>query len=208
MVIEVKPIEEDYEILATRVFLKTLDIIGGLKKLVEYRTLTWLPSLARSAMVVVLREEFFKTDEEIAEEVGLTKQTVKNILRADPEAALQKLQSIDQFTEEERKSVPVHLAGGLAKRAYELIKYKGEEPQIALLYTSQTAQALEVPWAYAVLKALKGTDFPVTSPESLKEKLAGIVVKDRPMEEVIARISYPVANPAELLRKIREALEQ
>ncbi len=206
MVVEVKPIEEDYEILATRVFLKTLDIIGGLKKLVEYRTLTWLPSLARSAMVVVLREEFLKTDEEIAEEVGLTRQTVKNILRADPGAALQRLQTMDQFTEEERKSAPVHLAGGLAKRAYELIKYKGEEPRIALLYTSQTAQALEVPWAYAVLKALKGADFPVGSPQDLKDRLKGIVIKDRPAEEVVQRISYPVANPAELLSKIRGAL--
>ncbi len=206
MVIEVRPIEEDYEILATRVFLKTLDIIGGLKKLVEYRTLTWLPSLARSAIVVVLREEFFKTDEEIAAEVGLTKQTVRNILRADPEAALQKLQSMEEFTDEERKNVPVHLAGGLAKRAYELIKYKGEEPQIALLYTSQTAQALEVPWAYAVLKSLKGTDFPVLSPETLKAKLAGISIKGKPAEEVVYLISYPVSNPAELLKKIREVL--
>ena len=206
MVIEVKPMEEDYELLATRVFLKTLDIIGGLRKLVEYRTLTWLPSLARAAMVIVLREEFYRTDEEIAEMVGLTKQTVKNILRADPEAAVQKLQSIEEFTEEERRTAPVHLAGGLAKRAYELIKFKGEEPQIALVYTSHTAQALDIPWAYAVLKALKGTDFPVLSPETLKEKLSGIKIKDKPAEEVVNSLSYPISNPAELLKKIREAI--
>ncbi len=206
MVIEVKPMEEDYELLATRVFLKTLDIIGGLRKLVEYRTLTWLPSLARAAMVIVLREEFYRTDEEIAGIVGLTKQTVKNILRADPEAAVQKLKTIEEFTEEERKAAPVHLAGGLAKRAYELIKYKGEEPQIALVYTSHTAQALDIPWAYAVLKALKGTDFPVLSPEILKEKLAGIKIKDKPAEEVVDSLSYPISNPAELLKKIREAI--
>ena len=206
MVIEVKPMEEDYELLATRVFLKTLDIIGGLRKLVEYRTLTWLPSLARAAMVIVLREEFYRTDEEIAGIVGLTKQTVKNILRADPEAAVQKLKTIEEFTEEERKAAPVHLAGGLAKRAYELIKYKGEEPQIALVYTSHTAQALDIPWAYAVLKALKGTDFPVLSPETLKEKLSGIKIKDKPAEEVVNSLSYPISNPAELLKKIREAI--
>ncbi len=206
MVIEVKPIEEDYEMLATRVFLKTLDIIGGLRKLVEYRTLTWLPSLARSAMVVVLREEFYRTDEEIAEEVGLTKQTVKNILRADPEAAMRKLQAMEELTDEERRTAPVHLAGGLAKRAYELIKHRGEEPQIALLYTSHAARALDIPWAYAVLKALKGTDFPVVSAEVLRERLSGIKIKDKPVEEILPNLPYPISNPADLLKKMKEAL--
>ncbi|HIO42299.1 MAG TPA: bacterio-opsin activator, partial [Aquifex sp.] len=51
MVVEIKPVEQDIEHLVTRVFLKAIDIIGGLQKLAEYRTLTWLPSLARAAFV-------------------------------------------------------------------------------------------------------------------------------------------------------------
>jgi len=65
MVVEVKPVEVDAESLVTRVFLKAIDLLGGLQRLAEYRTLTWLPSLARAAFVVVLREEFMKTEEEI-----------------------------------------------------------------------------------------------------------------------------------------------
>ena len=73
MVVEIKPVEKDIEPLVTRVFLKSIDIVGGLQKLAEYRTLTWLPSLARAAFVIVLREEYLKTEDEIAQIVGITK---------------------------------------------------------------------------------------------------------------------------------------
>jgi probable regulatory domain len=82
--------EKDLEHLVSRVFFKSIDLLGGLNKLTEFRTLTWLPSLARSAYVIVLREEYLKTEEEIAEKVGLTKNTVRNILRADPTLAMEK----------------------------------------------------------------------------------------------------------------------
>jgi len=42
--------------LAERVFLEAVRSIGGLRKLTEYRNLTWLPSLAEAALVVVMRE--------------------------------------------------------------------------------------------------------------------------------------------------------
>jgi probable regulatory domain-containing protein len=78
--------------------------------LAEYRTLTWLPSLARAAFVIVLHEEYIKSESEIAEYVGLTKNTVRNILRADPQLALYKLQHIDELTTEQKKELKVHIA--------------------------------------------------------------------------------------------------
>jgi len=75
MVVIAQPVEQDFEALVLRVFLKSIDVLGGLSKLADYKTLTWLPSLARAVYCVVLREEYFKTEEEIAQRVGLTIQT-------------------------------------------------------------------------------------------------------------------------------------
>ena len=202
MVVEVKPVEVDVENLVTRVFLKAIDLLGGLQKLAEYRTLTWLPSLARAAFVIVLREEFLKTEEEIAEAVGITRQTVRNILRADPELALYKIQHIDELTKEERKQLRVHTAGGIAKIAYKKVK-EGEEPKVFLEYCTIAAEALEVPWAYLILKKIKGIHFPIEKPDELVEKVKGVVIKGLPAEEVLQKIEYPVKNPADLLHKIK-----
>ncbi|NPA33200.1 MAG: bacterio-opsin activator [Aquificae bacterium] len=202
MVVEVKPIEVDVEEIVTRVFLKAIDLLGGLQKLAEYRTLTWLPSLARASFVIVLREEFMKTEEEIAEFLGISRQTVRNILRADPELALYKIQHMDELTKEEKKELRVHIAGGIAKIAYKKIK-EGEEPKIFLAFCTMAAQALEVPWAYLLLKRIKGTHFPVKSPEELKEKVKGVVIKGIPAEEIVEKLEYPIKNPAELLHKIK-----
>lgn len=106
MVIQLsKPVvsESEIEHLVTRVFFKAIELLGGLNKLIEFRTLTWLPSLARAAYAIVLKEEYMKTYEEIAERVGLTKNTVRNILRADPELAFQKIRSIEELITEETK---------------------------------------------------------------------------------------------------------
>jgi len=202
MVVEVKPVEKDLEHLVTRVFLKSIDIIGGLHKLAEYRTLTWLPSLARAAFVIVLREEYLKTEDEIAEYVGITKNTVRQILRADPQLALYKIQHMDELSPEERKQLKVHTAGGIAKIAYKLIK-EGEEPKIFEYYCTLTTQALEIPWAYLLLKRIKGTHFPVKSPEEILDKVKGIEIKGIPAEEVIKNLEYPIKNPADLLHKIK-----
>ncbi|MEO2153407.1 MAG: bacterio-opsin activator [Aquificota bacterium] len=202
MVVEIQPLEKDLEHLVTRVFLKAIDIIGGLQKLAEYRTLTWLPSLARAAFVIVLREEYLKTEDEIAEFVGISKNTVRQILRADPQMALYKIQHMEELTPEERKQLKVHTAGGIAKIAYKLIK-EGEEPKIFEYYCTLTTEALEVPWAYLLLKRIKGTHFPIKSPEELIEKVKGIVIKGIPAEEVVKNLDYPIKNPAELLHKIK-----
>ncbi len=206
MVIEVKPVEQDIEPLVTRVFLKSIDIIGGLQKLAEYRTLTWLPSLARAAFVIVLREEYLKTEDEIAEIVGITKNTVRQILRADPQMALYKIQHMDELSPEEKKQLKVHTAGGIAKIAYKLIK-EGEEPKIFEYYCTLTTEALEVPWAYLLLKKIKGVHFPITSPEQLLEKVKGLTIKGIPAEEIVKNIEYPIRNPAELLHKVKMYLK-
>ncbi len=202
MVIEVPAVEKDLESLVTRVFLKSIDIIGGLSKLAEYKTLTWLPSLTRAAFVIVLREEYLKTEDEIAEFVGITKNTVRQILRADPQQALYKVQHLEELTPEEKKQLRVHTAGGIAKLAYKMVK-EGQEPAIFEHYCTVTAQVLEVPWAYLVLRRIKGTHFPIESADTILEKVKGIEIKGLPAEEVIQNIEYPVKNPADLLHKIK-----
>ncbi len=207
MVIELKPVEVDAEPLVLRVFLKSIDLLGGIQKLAEYRTLTWLPSLARASFAIVLREEFLKTEEEIASKVGLTKQTVRNILRANPELALYKIQRIEELTQEEKKELRVHTAGGIAKLAYKLVKEGTEEPSIFLEYCTQAAEALDIPWAYMILKRLKGSHFPIKSPEELADRVSGIRIKGRKADEVIQELTYPIKNPAELLHRIKENLK-
>ncbi len=213
MVVEITapPVNEhDLEHLVSRVFFKSLDLLGGLHKLAEYKTLTWLPSLARSAFVVVLRDEYLKTEEEIAEIVGLTRNTVRNILRADPNAALFKIQHLDELTKEEKKQLRVHTAGGIAKLAYKLVK-EGEEAQVLLEFcrevSAKAVQVCEAPWAYTVLKHIKGLKYPVQDSAAIKEKLSGITIKGLPAEEVADGLTYPIKNPAQLLHEIKEYLE-
>ena len=202
--------EHDLEHLVSRVFFKSLDLLGGLHKLAEYRTLTWLPSLARASFVIVLREEYLKTEEEIAEIVGLTRNTVRNILRADPQMALYKIQHMDELTKEEKKQLRVHTAGGIAKLAYKMVK-EGEEAQVLLEFcremSAKAVQDCEAPWAYTVLKHSKGVKYPIKDPSELKEKLAGITIKGLPAEEVVEGLSYPIKNPAQLLHEIKEYLQ-
>jgi len=184
MVIALQPVEVNVEPLVTRVFLKAIDLLGGLQKLAEFRTLTWLPSLARASFAVVLREEYLKTEEEIAEIVGLTRQTVRNILRADPEMAMYKIQHIDELTQEEKKELRVHTAGGIAKLAYKLVKEGHEEPTIFLEFCTQAAEALDIPWAYMVLRRIKGVDFPLQSADDIRERLSGVMIRGRKAEDI------------------------
>ncbi len=213
MVIELTgaPINEhDLEHLVTRVFFKGIDLLGGLHKLAEYKTLTWLPSLARASYAIVLREEYLKTEEEIAERVGLTKNTVRNILRADPQMALYKIQHLEELTKEEKKELRVHTAGGIAKLAYKLVK-EGQDAQVMLEFCAATgaavAQVCEVPWAYAVLKRMKGVKYPIQSADVLKEKLTGVDIKGLPATDVVEGLTYPINSPATLLHEIKEYLQ-
>lgn len=202
--------ETEVEHLVNRVFFKAIELLGGLNKLAEFRTLTWLPSLARAAFVMVLKEEYMKTDEEIAYKVGLTKNTVRNILRADPELALQKIKAMEELVSEEARELKVHTAGGIAKLAYKEIK-EGRDAQILLQYASgmaeDLARGLDIPWAYLVLRKTKGIKYPISFPEELKEKLGGIAIKNVPAEEIINSLQYPIKTPAMLIHEIKEYLK-
>ncbi len=112
--------KEDYDKIALDVFLKALEIIGGPRKLIELRNLTWITSLMESAYAIVLHELANKTEDEIAEFLGITKQTVRNILRADTETVMKRLEG-----ELREKTAKAHVAGGLAKLAFKEIKTSG-----------------------------------------------------------------------------------
>jgi Predicted transcriptional regulators len=99
--------EFDIDAMAIRVFIKSLELIGGPRKLIEYRNLTWIPSLMEASYAVVLQDMANKTEAEIAEFLGSTRQTVRNMLRAEPELVLKKLEG-----ELEEKTPRAHTAGG------------------------------------------------------------------------------------------------
>ncbi len=184
--------------LAFKVFIKALELLGGPRKLVEYRNLTWVPSLMAASYAVVLRDKKMMTADEIAEFLGLSTQTVKRILSADPEAVMKKIRG-------EIKDLDDHTAGGLAKEAWNRLK-SGEDIQIALESMKATLEAIESPpWAVLVLKRIKGLDFPVTDPEVLRTRLKGIEIEGRTAEELVDKLEYPIRSPAELLKKLKRA---
>lgn len=120
--------KRDLDEMAIGVFLKALEIAGGPRKLIAYRNLTWLPSLLEAAYAVVLKEEFMKTEDDIAQFLGLTRQTVRNILQADPEAVMERLSG-----ELRQKGPRAHIAGGLAKRAFKEMRRGTESPDTSSL---------------------------------------------------------------------------
>jgi len=193
--------EFDIDAMAIRVFLKSLELIGGPRKLIEYRNLTWIPSLMEASYAVVLQDMANKTEAEIAEFLGSTRQTVRNMLRAEPELVLKKLEG-----ELEEKTPRAHTAGGLAKLAYKEIK-EGRENLTMFLHLLQVAsESLGVFWPVEILRRMKGADFPLGK-EELLERLKGLKVKEKNIEEILEKLSYPVKSPADLLAQIRENIE-
>jgi probable regulatory domain-containing protein len=193
--------EFDIDAMAIRVFLKSLELIGGPRKLIEYRNLTWIPSLMEASYAVVLQDMANKTEAEIAEFLGSTRQTVRNMLRAEPELVLKKLEG-----ELEEKTPRAHTAGGLAKLAYKEIK-EGRENLTMFLHLLQVAsESLGVFWPVEILRRMKGADFPLGK-EELLERLKGLKIKEKNIEEILEKLSYPVKSPADLLAQIRENLE-
>ncbi|MBC7114131.1 MAG: KaiC associated regulatory domain-containing protein [Archaeoglobi archaeon] len=198
MEIITEPKGAEVDEIAERVFLKAIEIVGGLKKLVEFRNLTWLPSLAKASYAVVYREEAAMSADEIAERLGMTKQSVRNMLSADPE-------EIKRFIEGEEEEISEHKAGGLAKLAYMKLKERGELERTFMM-TEKMLDELGVLWAGLVLHRIRGLDFPVKRDE-LRDRLKGIVVKDKKIEELIEKLPEEIKTPAELLHLLKEASE-
>ena len=113
---------EDIEREVLQVFEESVRILGGIRGLARYRNLTWLPSLISAAYVIVLSEHGFSKDD-IAKELGLSENTIRNILRADELAVLAKITG--EADEEKR----YHIAGGIAKFAYKKLKGLVKDPE-------------------------------------------------------------------------------
>ncbi len=202
---EIKPVSaaENIEAMVLRVFLKTIDLVGGPRTLAERRHLTWANSLMSSSYIVVLREEALKSVEEIASFLGLTTVTVQNVLRADPDLALKKVRQA-----EEGEDIRVHVAGGLARKAYQLVRQGLEEPRVLQYFLESFVELVGAPWAWAVLQAVRGVEFPIEDAAALLERMRGLTLQERPAEELLERLDYPIATPVELLRQLKHQLEE
>ena len=113
-----KAIQKEVDEKAKKVFSYAIELVGGLRRLVEYKHLTWLPSLAEAAYSVVLKNKLMLTNLEIAEELGLSRQTVNNILAAKEE-------KLEAFLKGKLEKLDEHKAGSLAKLAYKKLKKQG-----------------------------------------------------------------------------------
>ncbi|MBC7328376.1 bacterio-opsin activator [bacterium] len=199
---------KDIEMLATRVFMKTIDLLGGLSKLADYRTLTWLPSLARASFAVVLREEYGKTEDEIARTVGLSRNAVRNILRANVDLALKRLGNLEELSAENKKDLRVHIAGAIAKLAFEEVK-QGKEANFLLAFAAdmlrQVAGILEVPWVTELLNRLKDARYPIEKSEDILPLVEDMEVKGEPMKGIVEKLTYPIHNVASLVEEVKKA---
>ncbi|HEX17288.1 MAG TPA: KaiC associated regulatory domain-containing protein [Thermoplasmatales archaeon] len=180
----------DIDAMAEQVFQESINILGGLRKLIEYRNLTWLPSLAEAAYAVVMKEELMKTHKEIAFDLGLAPQTVQNILRADAK-------EVERFIKGEIEKVDEHKAGGIAKLAYERVK---REKRITL--KEGELEVLGVDWAIRVLMRLRGMDFPIKK-EQLCDRIGEIVIKGKPFKTIVDEMKPLLSSPAEVLKEIK-----
>jgi len=198
MSISFKTSEDQVEALVLRTFLKAVEILGGLQKLVKKKNTDWLSPLLLACYTVVLKEEYLKTEQEIAQYLGITHQTVKNILRAE---------HLKAWQDEEGKDLSVHMAGSIAKTAYRLIKEDLDNVSLVLEFFKNFAKALDITWAHLILRKLRGNDFPIESPEDIKEKLGKVYIKGRLAQEILEEIEYPINTPMELVEKIKENLK-
>ncbi len=207
MNVHFKPTEENTEVLILRVFLKGVDILGGLQNLVEHKIANWLPSLLIACYTVVLKEEHMKTEQEIAQQLNITLQTVKNILRAEPSKATMGVITAEGVSEKEGKDMNIQTAGSVAKIAYRLIKNGLDDVRLSLELSKSLVKALDITWAYLILKKLKWNDFPIESPQDIKEKVKKVYIKGRLAEEVLEELDYPINTPLDLIKLIKENLK-
>jgi len=197
---EIRPpedIDKKRDETVLEMLLEALNVLGGPRRIIQFRNLTWIPSIIKANYALLLAQAG-KTHEEIAAELGLTKATIDKMLRADPEDVLKKIRG--ELTEEK---IDDHIAGGLAKLAYKNLMRRRAEKEIDSLVP--TVESLGVEWAIVVLKKIKGMDFPVDK-ASLLSRLAGISIYGVPIDEILENLSFPIESPASLLKSIAEYL--
>ena len=199
MIMEIKPpkdvdAERDERVL--KMLVEAVKLMGGPKKLIEMRNLTWLPSLLRAFYALLLRDSGY-TYEKIAETLGITRGTVERIFQADPDLVKKKIEGLSE------EDIDEHIAGGIAKLAYQEMKRRGVEEEIQSI--TKTSNALGIDWPIRVTTLLKGVDFPLDK-EPLLSKLKGVKIMGEPIETVLEAIEYPVTSPVDLVKKISQYL--
>ena len=201
IVIDPKGIKEfDVDSMAIRTFLKALELLGGPRKLIEYRNLTWIVSLMEASYVIVMAEEAFKTEDDIAQFLGISRATVRNILRAEPELVLKRIEG-----ELQEKSPKTHIAGGLAKLAYQEIKQGRDALVFFSAALKEGAAILGVGWPAEVLARIKGLKWPA-EPEEVAERLRGLIVSGKELSSLVAEEPSPIGHPKDLLKLLSQKL--
>ncbi len=199
---EIKPptdIEKERDERVLLMLIEAIKILGGPRKLIHLRNLTWIPSLLRACYMLLLKDAGY-TNEEIAEKLGTTKATIQKMASADPEAVLKKIEGIETGEE-----VDEHVAGGIAKLAYKAMRRRLTEDEARLI--SETAKVLGADWAVKLMTSIKGLDFPVEKADLLP-RLAGFKIYDIPIEEILDNIEYPIASPAKLVKEVAEYIHK
>jgi len=200
---EIKPpvdIEKKREEKVLKMLLEVINILGGPKRIAEFRTLTWIPSIIKASYALLL-QDIGKTTDEIARELGLTKATVQRMLRADEKEVFRKVTG--ELIDEEK--FDEHVAGGLAKLAFKRLKEKELLEEIERV--RETAEILGADWAVHIMTRIKGLDFPVEKVD-LMERLKGLVIFNIPIEEILEELDYPIKSPSKLLHAISVKLKE
>jgi len=122
---KIELLKQDMDKVIKEIFMIAIDILGGPKKLVEYKRLTWLASLMEAIFVIYLHNEENKSADEIAEFLGISSQTAKTILQSKPEYAQMKLENSEN-------SEKTHIAGGIAKITYKKWKEENEKGSMSV----------------------------------------------------------------------------
>jgi len=67
------------------------------------------------------------------------------------------------------------------------------------------SESLGIVWPVEVLRRIKGVDFPADK-SVLKERLSGLKIEGKNIDEILEKLNYPIKSPAQLLANIREHL--
>ncbi len=106
---------------ALELFTRAVREAGGLRRLVQERRLGWLPELLASSEVVVLQEEEHRRPEEISDLLGMSRDSVANILAAPADRAGQCIDVPPPQAMGDREQA----AGGLIRRVWNTDQAQG-----------------------------------------------------------------------------------
>ncbi len=193
-----KDIEAERDEKVLKMLVEAVRLMGGPKKLIEMRNLTWLPSLLRAFYAVLLRDAGY-TYERIAETLGITRATVERMLTADPEVVKRKIEGLSE------EDIDDHIAGGIARLAYIEMKNRAVEEEIDSV--TMTSKALGIDWPIRVASMLRGLDFPVEM-DVLKERLKNVSIMGIDIDDILGNIEYPISSPVDLIKKISTYLRK